>query len=162
MDVKKSINPQRGVRTEEGYFTSDELIYALRFHDVEELRSDCEDPTILRVLIGGRWLKAFHSRVQSMALLSQPQKLFDLMYAPIRRAETRVRAEVIGRKRHTRLELANFATASASQGSPNELQQAKVGAQASDPDLPTSENFPNPRRALWDDLALCDERGTRA
>lgn len=162
VDVKKNINPQRGVRTEEGYFTSDELIDALRFHEVEELRSDCEDPTILRARIGGRWVKAFHSRVQSMALLPQPQKLFDLMYAPIRRAEARVRAEIIGRKRHTRLELANFATASTPEVSPCDLQQAQVEAQpSSESDQPTTDSFPDSRRVLWNDLALCDERGAR-
>jgi hypothetical protein len=97
-----------------------------------------------------------------MALLSQPQKLFDLMYAPIRRAETRVRAEIISRKRHTRLELANFTTTSTPEVSPCDLQQAQVEAQpGSESDQPTTDSFPDSRRVLWNDLALCDERGAR-
>jgi putative transposase len=158
VDVKRSVDPKRGVRTEEGHFTSDELIRALRFHKVDELRSDCEDPSILRVWIGGTWLKAFHSRVQSIAMLSASQKLFDLMYASTRRAQVRERYESIAQKRNTRIELANFATLSTR---PNTaLEGAKeVRAIEGEPALPLPSNNTdlNPRRALWDQLDSCLE-----
>lgn len=162
VDIKKSVDPKRGVRIEEGFFTSDELIHALRFHKAEELRSDCEDPTILRVRIGGRWIKAFHSRVQSMALLPHSEKLFDLMYAPIRRSEARGRKENIARIRHNRLELANFATRS-SRGVPavdseQTKEQAEIGSVSSEP---RTDARKDPGRALWDELLPCGERGAR-
>lgn len=109
MTLKRNVDKRRGVRTEEGFFTSDELLDALRFHDAEEARSDCEDPTVIRVRVGATWIKAFHSRVQSIALLKPEDKLFDLLYAPIRRAEARLRKEKIDKIRYTRMQKANFA-----------------------------------------------------
>jgi putative transposase len=102
-------DPRRGIRTADGWFSSDELLLHMRGHAVEEVRSDCCDPSILHVKIGDRWIRAFHNRVQSMAMLSDSERLFELLYAPTRRRDARKKREDLGRRRHTRMQNAIFA-----------------------------------------------------
>lgn len=153
VDAKKSANPRRGVRTEDGLFSSDELLNAMRLNAVEELRRDCEDPTVLRVRIGGRWVKAFHSRVQTLALASAEDKLFELLYAPVRRTAARERLENIGRIRFDRLQLANFATANSSQKkSEEEVSKTDSPISALTINHTDETGSVDARRALWDSL----------
>lgn len=98
--VRKRDNPLKGIRTSEGWFSSDELLYALRSHKPTQLRSDCGNPTVLYVQIGGTWIKAFHSRVQSTALLSADEHLHDHLAEPIRRCEARSRRDELSRSKH--------------------------------------------------------------
>lgn len=102
-------DPRRGIRTADGWFSSDELLLHMRGHAVEEVRSDCCDPSILHVKIVDRWLRAFHKKVQSMAVLSDSERLFELLYAPTRRREAREKREDLSRRRHTRMQNAIFA-----------------------------------------------------
>ena len=152
--LKANIDGRRGIRTEEGYFTSDQLIDAMRFHNPAEARSDCEDPTVLRVRVGDCWVKAFHSKVQTMALLSPEDKLFNLMFASVRRADARQRKERIDRFRYDRIQHANFATVS----------QAQVSAQQplpapSDPVAPPSPTSTAATTlAIWNDLEPLNQR----
>jgi len=104
-----SSDPRRGVRTADGWFCSDELLRYMRQHKVQQVRSDCCDPTILHVKIGNQWLRAFHNRVQSMAMLSDSERLFELLYGPTRRRDARARRDALSRGRHTRLQNAEFA-----------------------------------------------------
>lgn len=157
MDIKRNFDDRRGVRTEEGYFSSDQLIQALRFHDPENLRSDCEDPTILRVRIGGVWIKAFHKRVQSLALASPEQKLFDLLYAPVRRSHARERKEAIAKCRHDRIQLANFATAG---DQVDRLCVEHAITHIEQQNKSADEGKDDSKRALWDDLDLYEEKGS--
>lgn len=159
--VKRRVDNRRGIRTEEGYFTSDELIDALRGHQVQDLRSDCEDPTVLRVSVGGRWVKAFHSRVQSLALWTIDDKLFDLMYASESRSLARSRRGKGRRVTHDRIQFANFAATSDARAeiAKDVIHQGDRGSPA-----PSAEAEPDPgawdnRKLLWNSLALCTEQG---
>ncbi len=98
--LRKRDNPLKGIRTAEGWFTSEELLDALRSHKPTQLRSDCGNPTVLYVQIGRRWIKAFHSRVQSAALLSPDERLHDHLSEPIRRSEARRRRSELSRSKH--------------------------------------------------------------
>lgn len=99
-------NAQRGIRTELGWFVSDELLAALRTGVLEEIRSDCCYPEVLYARISGQWIKAFHSRIQSAGLLSDEERLYELLLAPIRRADARARKTEIRRQRLDRYQLA--------------------------------------------------------
>lgn len=152
--LKHNINKTRGVRTEEGYFTSDQLIDALRFNDASNARSDCEDPTILRVQVGGVWMKAFHSRAQTMALQSPEDKQFDLMLAPVRRSEARRRKEQIDKVRFNRIQYANFVTATAAPAAAQPITETAVWQADSSP---RTEEVAS-SRALWDDIELLTQQ----
>jgi putative transposase len=106
---KKSYDLQRGIRTVDGWFVSNELIEALRSHKPIQVRSDCCRPDVLWVQIDNRWIKAFHSRVQSIALLTEDERLYELLSAPITRADSRRCREEKARKRHSRQRLAEVA-----------------------------------------------------
>ncbi|RUL62040.1 hypothetical protein EKH79_14085 [Dyella dinghuensis] len=158
VELKKRLSTKRGLRTEDGWFTSDALIRGLRSHDIVELRSDCEDPTILYAKLGGEWIKAFHSKAQSLALMTPSEKLFESMYAPIRRAEARRRLDEIGRKRNTRIELANYATTLAQPAASNNLP-----IKAQEPDIVDESATSEPSTdVVWAQLEACVERGGRS
>jgi putative transposase len=159
--INRKVDDRRGIRTEEGYFTSDELINALQVHDVQELRSDCEDPTVLRVNVGGRWIKAFHSRVQSMALWAIEDKLFYLMYAPWLRSSARVRRQAIGRATHDRIQLAKFSTASDLNATvvTGDVHNAELPSLALPENAKSSPDIFDKRRSLWNTLVPCTEQG---
>lgn len=108
---RKRVDPQRGVRTADGWFTSDDLLIALRTGKVGEVRSDCCDPCVIYVQVQMRWFKAFHNRVQSDAQLSDQERLFDLLWAPTQRSQSARRREEIARGRHSRRTLAQAAEA---------------------------------------------------
>lgn len=154
--LRANIDKRRGIRTEEGYFTSDQLIDAMRFHDPVEPRSDCEDPTVLRVRVGDAWIKAFHSKVQTMALVSPEDKLFGLMFASVRRADARQRKARIDRLRHDRIQRANFATASQTQASAQAPLQA-LGDLAGPPS-PTC--VATTTLAIWNALEPLNQRNS--
>lgn len=71
-----------GIRTVGGFFTSEELKIKLRTHQPDEVRRDCVDPSLLYVHVDGIWIKAFNNLVQSIALLSSVEKLFELLQKP--------------------------------------------------------------------------------
>jgi len=102
-------DPQRGIRTADGWFCSDELLRYMRLHKVEQVRNDCCDPAILHVKIGHHWLRAFHNSVQSIAILSDSERLFELLYGPARRRAARAKRDDLSRRRHTRMQNAEFA-----------------------------------------------------
>lgn len=138
-----SSNVRRGIRTADGWFASDELLAALRTQKPAQVRSDPGYPEVLYVQIGGRWLKAFHNRVQNMALLSDSEKLFELLLAPIARAKSREDKNVISRARHDRRQLAEAARAG-EQDSVPPLQEPVQDSAPDDPgpitwDLPPYE-----------------------
>jgi Integrase core domain. len=159
VEVKKHVNARKGIRTEEGYFNSDELIRALRFDDVEELRSDCEDPTLMRVRIGNGWVKAFHRTAISEALLPIQEKLFDLLYAPTHRSQSRAKRDSISHTRHGRIRNANFATLTVDQVSRTPLAEATADPQEVQGRELCAEESMGSRKALWDSLALCEVQG---
>jgi putative transposase len=105
----KKPDVQRGVRTAEGWFVSPELVEALRHGQAEEVRSDCCYPEVVYVRVAGRWIKVFHNRVQSIAVLSDTEKLFHLLSGPIVRSDSRPRRDEIARTRHSRQKLAEAA-----------------------------------------------------
>lgn len=112
MPLRKRTNVLKGIRTQEGWFNSDELLLALRQHQPSEIRSDCCDPYVLYVRVGGSWIKAFHREVLSAALLSNDERLYSLLYAPIKRFEGRSKREEAQRRRYaSRREFAEAARA---------------------------------------------------
>lgn len=139
----KSPNVQRGIRTADGWFSSDELLAALRTHKPTEVRSDPGYPEVLYVKVCGRWIKAFLNRVQSMASLSYDEKLFELLWAPIARARSRKHKNAISRARYDRRLLAEVARAGEHDSAPPSLDPVQDPA-ADDPgpitwDLPPYE-----------------------
>lgn len=95
------------VRIEEGVYTSMELQAEIEGRrKVEEARIDCEDPAILYVRIGGRWLKAFHRRVQSVASEDRLERIFDMCYAPTARRLSREVKRLLRKQLHDRIEQA--------------------------------------------------------
>jgi putative transposase len=106
---KRNVSHQRGIRTVEGYFTSDELLRELRFGPVQEIRRDCCYPEILRVRVNSLWLKAFHSSVQAVSTLSDEEKLFELLLSAVSRVKSRKRREKLSAERFTRMRLADAA-----------------------------------------------------
>lgn len=151
--IKRNTNLRRGILTEDGYFSSDELIAQLRLGKVERVKSDCEDPTVLRVRINGKWIKAFHSRVQSAAALSVEEKRFNLLYAPIQRGLSRGRKSQISRRTFTRIENANFAAKQPPAGANDEATPLP------DPIDPTPGDPSVRNETCWDDISGWDERG---
>lgn len=99
---------ERGsVRIEEGVYTSMELQTEIKGRrKVEEARIDCEDPAILYVRIGGRWIKAFHRRVQSVASEDRLERIFDMCYAPTARRLSREVKRLLRKQLHDRIEQA--------------------------------------------------------
>jgi len=102
VETRKRIDRQRGVRTADGWFTSDELLGALRTENASEIRSDCCDPTVIYVKVRGTWFRAFHNRVQSDALLSDQERLFHLLWSPTLRSQSARRKEEVARARYSR------------------------------------------------------------
>ena len=147
MRMRGKPDMRRGIRTAEGWFISDELIRAMRTHQPDQVRSDCADPSVLYVFISGQWLKAFHNRVQSMAMLSEQERLFELLWGPINRSEARTRRQEISRVRHTRRQLAEFAKPANHLVSPSPEESLVTD------DAPPGEIF-----AHEEDIAPFDER----
>lgn len=148
VDQKGKACPRRGIRTVDGYFTSDELMKELRMHKPDQVRSDCCYPEVLYVRIAGRWLKAFHNRVQSLALLSDVERLFEMLWAPFARSSGRKRRETNSRVRYSRIKLAEVARPA------NEHLAPTIDALESAPSLPTDVKEP---REVWDELAPFEE-----
>ncbi|MBD9480344.1 DDE-type integrase/transposase/recombinase [Pseudoxanthomonas sp. PXM02] len=95
------------IRIEEGVYTSMELQAEIKGRrKVEEARIDCEDPAILYTRIGGRWLKAFHRRVQSVASEDRLERIFDMCYAPTARKLSREVKRLLRKQLHDRIEQA--------------------------------------------------------
>lgn len=95
------------IRIEEGVYTSMELQAEIKVRrKVEEARIDCEDPAILYIRIGGRWLKAFHRRVQSVASEDRLERIFDMCYAPTARRLSREVKRLLRKQLHDRIEQA--------------------------------------------------------
>jgi putative transposase len=99
---------ERGsIRIEEGVYTSMELQTEIKGRrKVEEALIDCEDPAILYIRIGDRWLKAFHRRVQSVASEDRLERIFDMCYAPTARRLSREVKRLLRKQLHDRIEQA--------------------------------------------------------
>lgn len=99
---------ERGsVRIEEGVYTSMELQAEIKGRrKVEEARIDCEDPAILYVRIDGRWIKAFHRSVQSVASEDRLERIFDMCFAPTARRLSREVKRLLRKQLHDRIEQA--------------------------------------------------------
>ncbi|MDR6937327.1 hypothetical protein [Luteibacter sp. 3190] len=112
IDLRKKFNRRRGIRTEDGWFTSDELKNAVRTNVIEEVRTDCERPDIMYVKVGGRIVKAFHNKVLSMARMDALDQQIELQFLPIARRLSRQQRAEGGRKRYTRMEYAKMRSGS--------------------------------------------------
>ncbi|TDR47355.1 putative transposase [Tahibacter aquaticus] len=99
---KVSASEHDGVRTGDGRFTSDELQRVLRTESVDEIRSDCVDPSILWVKAGRGWWKACHRSAPVVATLPEPLKLFELLFRPYAKRRQRVGKRDVAKSRHAR------------------------------------------------------------
>lgn len=107
----KNVVRNRGIRTENGFYVSDGVSRRLgRAERVVEIRSDPADPSFIYVAFGRFIEKAFHSRVQSLAQLTDPQRLFELLWAPLDRASKRSSRSRQGLARYKRNKAVNTAT----------------------------------------------------
>lgn len=140
-----------GIRTKEGYFTSGALQRELRTHQPDEVRSDCADPSVMYVKIRQTWFKAFHERVQSIAMQSSTEKLFALLYEPFLRSEASKRGLVVARERYGRIKHANVARPANEHLAPSS-QDEDAGAEVS----PPTESLPS-----WQDILPFDETEDR-
>lgn len=135
---RKRVDPQRGIRTADGWFTSDELLVALKTGKATEIRTDCCDPCVIYARIKTSWFKAFHNRVQSDALLSEQERLFDLLSSPIWRSQSARRKEDLGRERHSRRTLAQAAHVATNHLSPI-VVSANDGVAKEEPVCPVTD-----------------------
>ncbi|GHD72574.1 hypothetical protein GCM10007164_20330 [Luteimonas padinae] len=118
-DKKANASERSGVRTGSGYFTSDAMQRALRDDPVEEVRSDCVNPSVLWVKVGQRWWKAFHRTSQALAVRSPVSRLFELLFKPYARKKWREEREDVAYARHTRQKNALEAAAATSHLGPD-------------------------------------------
>ncbi|EIL95693.1 hypothetical protein AB7849_08755 [Rhodanobacter sp. 115] len=102
IDFKGKATERKGIRTGEGFFTSEELKIHLRSKQPDAVRRDCADPSVLYVKIDSAWVKAFHSSAQSIALMSKREKLFVLMSQPLVNRERRSNKLAVDRDRYHR------------------------------------------------------------
>jgi putative transposase len=106
IDHKANASEKSGVRTGIGYFTSEELQRVLRDERVDEVRTDCADPSVLWVKVGTGWWKAFHRTSQVMATLSAARRLFELLFKPYAQRQWRTGRTEVAVARHDRQSLA--------------------------------------------------------
>lgn len=146
IDFKGKATEKKGIRTGNGFFTSNELVLMLRTKQPQEVRQDCMDPSVLHVSIGGVWLKAFHRTAQSIALLSPLEKLFILLRTPAVNCENRKLKKEVSRERFAR----NLLLAARTGG--EHLAPSKEEKEVEDES--PSTDLPN---ADWDSLPMFDE-----
>ncbi|TWI13534.1 hypothetical protein [Aerolutibacter ruishenii] len=77
--VPKRATERDGIRTGYGYYTSEGLQRALRTGVPTEVRQDCVDPSVLYVKVQNVWWKGFHKTAQTLALNSEPARIFALL-----------------------------------------------------------------------------------
>lgn len=129
IDRNVNASEKSGIRTGDGYFTSDELQRLVRDHPVDEVRSDCANPSVLWVKIGTGWWKAFHRTCQVMATLSPVRRLFELLIKPSAHRRHREGREEVAYARHKRQKnafeaaAANKHLAPAAKATPEPVQQ---------------------------------------
>lgn len=99
---RRNATEHKGIRTGDGHFTSEELKVLVRTQQPDEVRRDCVDPSFLYVKVGSTWVKAFHKRAQSIALLSTKERLFELLSKPRINSQKRSDKLAIDRDRHHR------------------------------------------------------------
>lgn len=76
----KSANLTRGVKLKHSYYSSSELLSAIRSGDIQEIRYDCDDPTIIRVQTTVGRHKAWSSLAPKFAHLTQLDAKFAAYY----------------------------------------------------------------------------------
>jgi putative transposase len=103
VQVSARIDYRRGIRTSEGYFQSEELAALLRTSRPDEVRSDVCNPAIVYAKFGASWVKGFHSRIQTLAAMTDTERLFDLMWSPIARSDARETRHMLSHGRFKRI-----------------------------------------------------------
>jgi putative transposase len=102
IDYMGKATEKKGIWVVGALFTSTELKIYLRTHQPDQVRRDCVDPSVLYVHIGGVWLKAFNNLVQSVALLSDDEKLFEMQKQPTVDRTVRAKKRDLDRERSRR------------------------------------------------------------
>jgi hypothetical protein len=98
------------LRTDLGYYVSDEFIDAMSRATVEEARRDCNYPEVMYVRTNaGNWIKAFHSSIAQCVGKSDDERLFELMYVELSKRTRREAKVALGEKHHQRIEQAKRA-----------------------------------------------------
>ena len=98
------------VRTSRGKYTSLEFQAATRgVARVDELRSDCVDPSVMYARIRNSWYQVFNRAVLMYQQLPDLQKLWRLMIKPIDAAASRETKSDMARTRYDRYSAANAA-----------------------------------------------------
>jgi len=106
----RRVDSRRGLRTDLGYYVSDELIHAMSSATIEEARRDCNYPEVMYVRTdAGEWIKAFHSSIAQSGGKSDDERLFELMYVELSKRERREAKALLGDKHHHRIEQAKRA-----------------------------------------------------
>lgn len=162
VELGKKFNRRRGIRTEDGWFTSDDLKHAVRNCVIEEVRADCERPEILYVKVGGAIVKAFHNKILSMARMDALDKQIERQFMPIARSLSRQQRAEGGRKRYTRMEYAKMRSGLED----SNLQQDVIEQPLPDPSSPNDETTiaaqvtekGGPREWRFDDLEPFPEK----
>lgn len=97
IDFKGKATEKRGIRTGRGIFTSEDLRLLLRTSQPDEVRQDCEDPTLIFVKVRSQWLKAYRSGIFSIASMKPLEKLFEFLWSPHARRNRRMRKRDVDR-----------------------------------------------------------------
>ena len=137
------------VRTSFGRFSSVEFQAASGTKmRVDELRSDCVDPSVLYARLGTNWYQIFNRDVLRLSQLSEREKLWELLCAPIDSANARATKLEAKKKRYKRhAEMAEAAAANQGASPTSAAGDANTGKQEE-----CSENFD------WDSLNDFDEQ----
>jgi putative transposase len=101
-----AIDMRRGVRLTEGTFVSDTLFARAKAAKALAMRLDCVNPTKLYVQFPTGWVVARSAQAQISASLTEDQKLFELLYGAMLRAESEEARDQQTSKRFDRLQAA--------------------------------------------------------
>jgi len=97
IDFTGRATEKRGIKTECAIFTSQELSALLRTAKPDQVRRDCENPSLIYVKIGSRWVKAFKNNILTIASMSPTEQLFELLWGPSARSNRAARKQDVDR-----------------------------------------------------------------
>jgi putative transposase len=165
MQLRKKFNKRRGIRTEDGWFTSKELQEATRANPIDEVRTDCERQEVLYVKVNGTIIKAYHSAILSMARMDAMDQQIELQFKPIARRLSRLQRVNGGRKRHTRFEYSKMRVEDESRAECNQhVDGNEAASTTSDSSMSASDKGPAvtlSREWRFDDLQPFPEEGSQ-
>lgn len=104
----RQFNPVKGIRTCGQTFTSDELLAAASSSDIEDVRRDPEDPSLIRVQLRRGTVRAWSKITSRISQSDDDDRQFHSLYGSQVRGEAREAKDEAFRARHWRLTAINL------------------------------------------------------